>query len=43
MKRPTSHARRCPECGQRVGLSLTVDDVRAIWRIKAGRNWNSTR
>lgn len=30
MKRPTAHAHRCPECGQRVGLSLTAEDVRAI-------------
>lgn len=30
MKRSTKHAYRCPTCGQRVGLTLTPEDVRAI-------------
>ena len=29
MKRPTKHARRCSACGQRIGLSLTPEDVAA--------------
>lgn len=30
MKRPTKHAHRCPTCGQRVGLSLTPEQVAEI-------------
>lgn len=33
MKRPTKHARRCSACGQRIGLSLTPEDVAAIRQL----------
>lgn len=36
MKRPTKHAYRCPTCNQRVGLSLTPEDVRVIRTLLKG-------